>query len=98
MSTQEPGAMSEVTGNQEDVGLEGGEGVLPEVEAAGPFGDVHVGEVEDDQTVEGGGEALAGEFEEVDVGLIEHGGNGRRSVLSGQEYLDEYSEVRGGCG
>jgi hypothetical protein len=68
----EPGAVSEVAGDEEDVGSEGGEGVVPEGEVVGPLGDVHVGEVEDDESVEGWGESAAREVEEVDVGLVEH--------------------------
>lgn len=69
----EPRAVAEVAGDQEEVGLERGEGFAPGIEAFVPVGDVHVGEVEDNQAVEGLGEAGAGEVEEVDVGLVEHG-------------------------
>jgi hypothetical protein len=37
------------------------------------MGDVHVGEVEDDEAVESFWQSGAGEFEEVDVWLVEHG-------------------------
>jgi hypothetical protein len=89
----EPGAVSEIAGDEEEVWFEGGEGVLPGGEVAGPLGDVHVGEVEDDETVEGLREAVAGEVEEVDVWRLEHL---QWSVASGQWLVRrKYSGVWG---
>jgi hypothetical protein len=67
-----PGTVAEVAGDDEEVGVELGEGVAPEFEAGGPAGDVEVGEVEEGDAIEGGREVMAGELEGVDVGGGEH--------------------------
>jgi len=73
----EPGAVAEIAGDDEDMGLEGCERVAPSVEAASPFGDVQVRKMEDVEAVESARQAFAGNVEDINVWCKEHGHAGR---------------------